>query len=161
MKNKQKIIVISDTHGYNKILDELVVKHADAFAFLHLGDIETYQNNYPQYITVRGNNDFFCNYPTYHMFKVGSHKIFMIHSDGYYGASRYRELSRIAKAYDCDIVLYGHTHRKDHSVYEGITFINPGSTAYPRDGSSTYAILELDKNINVEFIEINREDYLD
>ena len=33
-----KIIVISDTHGNEKKLENIILKHQDADLFLHLGD---------------------------------------------------------------------------------------------------------------------------
>ncbi len=146
--------MISDTHGYNEILNELVEKHSDAYAFLHLGDLEDNEKLYPRYKIVRGNNDFFCDLKRWHTLKVGTHQIFMVHSEGYYGEGRYQGLASIAKQTNCDIVLYGHTHRKDHCIYDGITFITPGSASLTRDGSASYAILTIDEDIQVEFVEI-------
>ena len=151
----KKIIVISDTHGQNEILNTLVMQHQDAYAFLHLGDLEDNEKLYPRFKIVRVNNDYFCDLPRWTTLKVDDHRIFMLHSEGYYGQARYQGLSYLAKQTECDIVLYGHTHRKDHSEYDGITFINPGSATFPRDGSYSYAILNIDKeNIDVQFVEI-------
>ena len=42
-----KIIVVSDSHGKQGILEQIVEKHPDADAYLHCGDIEDYAENYP------------------------------------------------------------------------------------------------------------------
>ncbi|MGI6105640.1 MAG: phosphodiesterase [Raoultibacter sp.] len=38
--------------------------------------------------------------------------------------------------------LYGHTHRKQAEICNGIALINPGSVSLPRDGSHSYASYE-------------------
>lgn len=43
-----KIIVVSDTHYRNDILDELIDKHKDADLFIHCGDLEDDPQWYPQ-----------------------------------------------------------------------------------------------------------------
>ena len=43
-----KIIVVSDTHYRNDILDELIDKHKDADLFIHCGDLEDDPQWYPR-----------------------------------------------------------------------------------------------------------------
>ena len=52
-----KIVVVSDSHGRNDILNVIREKHPDAGLFIHCGDLESDPMFYPGYIFVRGNND--------------------------------------------------------------------------------------------------------
>ena len=70
-----KIIVVSDSHGKQGILEQIVEKHPDADAYLHCGDIEDYAENYPSYIVVQGNNDIYYDYPDERVITAGSHLI--------------------------------------------------------------------------------------
>ncbi|MGN1033663.1 MAG: metallophosphoesterase family protein, partial [Intestinibacter sp.] len=62
---------------------------------------------------------------------------------------------RIAKNNNIDFVVYGHTHIPEYKIIDNITFINPGSTTYPRGGSDrSFGILTLDDDISYEEIKI-------
>ena len=52
-----KIVVVSDSHGRNDILNAIREKHPDAGLFIHCGDLEADPMFFPGYIVVRGNND--------------------------------------------------------------------------------------------------------
>lgn len=54
-----KIVVVSDSHGRNDILNAIREKHPDAGLFIHCGDLEDDPMFYPGYIVVRGNNDYY------------------------------------------------------------------------------------------------------
>ena len=54
-----KIVVVSDSHGKNDILNAIREKHPDAGLFIHCGDLEDDPMFYPGYIVVRGNNDYY------------------------------------------------------------------------------------------------------
>jgi putative phosphoesterase len=43
-------------------------------------------------------------------------------------------LARIARAADCDVLLFGHTHIPWTRTIEGVRFINTGSVGKPKDG---------------------------
>ena len=75
-----KIIVVSDSHGKQGILEQIVEKHPDADAYLHCGDIEDYAENYPSYIVVQGNNDIYYDYPDERVITAGT--------NGRYGKSK-------------------------------------------------------------------------
>ena len=55
-------------------------------------------------------------------------------------------LAVLAKNNDCEYVFYGHTHRFDDQVVDGVRIMNPGSLFRSRDdGSHSYAIFEIDE----------------
>lgn len=43
-------------------------------------------------------------------------------------------LARIARGADCDVLLFGHTHRPWEREIEGMRFVNTGSVGKPKDG---------------------------
>lgn len=146
-----KIIVVSDSHSLKTPLDQILQEHSDADYFLHCGDICLDTFEYPQYITVQGNNDYY-DYPLDLTLKVGNHKIYMLHSHTLSYFKREEKMIERAKKNGCDIVCYGHTHVAYYDYKEGIHILNPGSVYHSRDGRApSYAVL----TINDETDEVN------
>lgn len=149
-----KLLVMSDSHGKNKVMDKVIeahCKHVDLM--LHCGDIETPEDIYENLITVRGNNDYYYDYPEMKIVTVGQHRILLIHGNQSYYGNRLQFLAKKAVEYNCNIVCYGHTHVASLDEVNGITLLNPGSLWHSRDGRNpSYAILTLnDNSIHVEF----------
>ena len=143
---------MSDSHGKNHLIDSILEKHPDADAYLHCGDIECSENQYPQLRVVRGNNDYFGNYPEQMRIRIGSHKALMLHSHLCYGRNRMNLMSEMAKKEGCDLVFFGHTHVACDEMVNGVRLINPGSLYYSRDGREiSYCILNIEDEISVEF----------
>ena len=44
-------------------------------------------------------------------------------------------LKYLAQEKKCSIVCYGHTHRPENEVVDGVRLFNPGSISLPRDGT--------------------------
>lgn len=154
-----KIIVASDSHYRNDILDELVEKHKDADLFIHCGDLEDDPLYYPRWIFVRGNNDYFTGFDSERIIHADGHKILVLHSHRCSFLRREEDLVRMAYDEECDIVLYGHTHVSRMTWKNGVFLLNPGSTSSPRDGTSpSYAILTIDK-AHVEAKIIHQEEW--
>lgn len=59
-------------------------------------------------------------------------------------ASLYERLAGLA---DCDVLVFGHTHKPWIHAYSGVLFVNCGSVGKPKDGDprAGFAILELDE----------------
>ena len=57
-----------------------------------------------------------------------------------------RTFERIAAGEDCDVLVFGHTHKPWIHEYGGVLFVNCGSVGKPKDGDprAGFAILELD-----------------
>jgi putative phosphoesterase len=55
-----------------------------------------------------------------------------------------RTFERIAASADCDLLVFGHTHKPWIHQYGGILFVNCGSVGKPKDGDAraAYALLE-------------------
>jgi putative phosphoesterase len=64
-----------------------------------------------------------------------------------------RSLARMLESIDVDMMLCGHTHKPYHRVVNSVSIINDGSVGKPKDGDdrSSYALIELEKEVSVEF----------
>ena len=71
----------------------------------------------------------------------------------------HRSLARIAWAADCDVLVFGHTHRPWSREIEGVLFVNAGSAGKPKDGDprAAWALLTIDGG-TVD-VDIRRVDY--
>lgn len=150
-----KIILMSDSHGRDSMIDYLVEKYKEsADLFVHCGDIECDPHNYPNMKIVAGNNDIYYDYPDMLLIEAASHRILVVHSHhcGFMG-NRMRYLSNLAKDKQCDTVFYGHTHVANCEKHEGVLCVNPGSLRYSRDGRKpSYAIVDIEDQVQVEFV---------
>ena len=151
----KKIIIVSDSHGNDKALKDIILAHPNADAYLHLGDSETFEENIYPFITIKGNNDYYI-VNEYRILHIGPLNIYMTH-----GHKMYLDKENIvskARKNNCNMFLFGHTHKPFYELYKGIYIINPGSLAYPRSTmGETFAIVTIkdDNSIDVEFQKYN------
>ncbi|HEY8444531.1 MAG TPA: metallophosphoesterase [Bacilli bacterium] len=140
-----KIIVISDTHRNQEILQELARIHNDADYFLHAGDSCLPPSLIYPFLSVKGNCDFY-QYQPHLIIKTPTFNIFMTHGHLYTKTS----LIASAKLNDCKIAIFGHSHIPFYQNEDGIILLNPGSATNPRGNSKkSYAII--DENLAIEF----------
>ena len=147
-----KIIVLSDTHGNPKNIDELLPLIAENDYVIHLGDgagdMRQVFSEYPDKLYLcAGNCDYFAPYPTSGELEVEGRKIFFCHGHQYGVKQDLLALALAAKSRGADIVLYGHTHRAQIDEYNGVLLINPGSLKCPvhKGGSYCYLVINKDK----------------
>ena len=147
-----EFIVCSDNHGDLEVLRKIVEKHPQAIAYLHCGDIELESSLVPEFQVVRGNNDYFHNYPQQIVTTVGDFRVLITHSHLLPYGNRLKALSKLAQKHHCEIACFGHTHRYQVEKYDGVLCINPGSLYYNRDGSKpSYALVRVENGeINVQ-----------
>ncbi len=151
-----KILVISDTHGKDIYVAAALDREWPVDALMHLGDVQEDEDEFmeilagedvPLYI-VKGNCDAFAPYPPSRIVELEGHRILMAHGHGYYVNFGTRDLAADAAANNCDVAIYGHTHRPeiDDSDPE-LLILNPGSISFPRQQGrqKTYMILELEQ----------------
>ena len=71
-----------------------------------------------------------------------------------------RTFERIAAGADCDVLVFGHTHKPWVHEYGGVLFVNCGSVGKPKDGDprGAFAVLEADGAGSVR-ASIERFDY--
>jgi putative phosphoesterase len=70
-----------------------------------------------------------------------------------------RTFERIAAAADCDVLVFGHTHRPWVHEYGGVLFVNCGSVGKPKDGDPRSAFAILSAVAGSVEVEIRRVDY--
>lgn len=146
-----RILIISDTHGREGNLEEVLEMEAPFDALIHLGDTEGGEDyireiaGCPCYI-VSGNNDFFCDMPREAEIKLGKYKVLLTHGHYYYVSLGTQELRRQARARGLDIVMFGHTHRPHFEEDNGVVILNPGSLSYPRQEKrkASFMIMTID-----------------
>ena len=153
-----RILIISDTHGSHRNLDELLEREKDIDMLLHLGDVEN-DDDYIEAVMdcpvhiVAGNNDYFSYLPREKEIQIGKYKVFMTHGHNYYVSMNTERLRQAARQRGADIVMYGHTHRPKVDASEDVIVVNPGSLSYPRQEGrrATYIIMEINRAGEAEF----------
>lgn len=155
-----KVLIVSDTHGYDQNFEAAINQEAPIDALIHCGDIEGSEDYFealaecPVYM-VRGNNDFFSDLPGERVFELSGYRIFLTHGH-YYGVSMGAEhIMDEGLDRGVDIVMFGHTHRPLLIQESDITVLNPGSLSFPRQEGRkpTYMIMEIDEKNNLNFLK--------
>ena len=155
-----KIIVISDSHGHNDLLEDVILENPDASLFIFLGDgirgFESVTERYPEkeFWSVSGNCDWNSSRPSTDSAWVRGFHILYTHGHTWGVRAGLDELKAHARQTGARIVLFGHTHIPYSEEADGIHYMNPGSISLPRDGfQRSYGIIELDgKQIHLRHI---------
>ena len=160
-----KILILSDTHGRQDLVDEVLNIHKDRDGVIFLGDgirdISYYDctDNGSFFAGVRGNCDsFFINNTEYEfsgelILRVEEYTVIMMHGHEH-GVKGGIERA-VAYAYErgADVLLFGHTHVPleryypegsvvcGHRLDRPIRAFNPGSLGSSYDGS--YGLMQI------------------
>lgn len=138
-----KICIVSDSHGDRDILQKIYNLNSNCDIYLHLGDSQLDSNWLLPFISVKGNCDYFSDYPDFKIISTPFGNIYAEH-----GHLHNHCTIDFLKSKNCQIYLYGHTHIHKIVQIGDYYFFNPGSVSSPRDGTcGTYLILELKKDI--------------
>ncbi|MCI8994595.1 MAG: metallophosphoesterase [Lachnospiraceae bacterium] len=147
-----KILVVSDTHGKNRTLEQVLEQVGPVDMLVHCGDIEGSEDYIRSLVScpvhmVAGNNDFFSDLEREEEFMIGEHRVMLTHGHYYYVFMGAKEIRQEARDRGCDVVLFGHTHKPLVDVQKGVAVCNPGSLSYPRQEGRrpSYLIIELDR----------------
>lgn len=132
-----KVLIVSDTHGRDENLEQVVMNEAPFDMFVHCGDVEGREIFIEALVEcpcciVSGNNDFFSDLPREEEIEIDGNKVLVTHGH-YYGVSM--DISGVAEeaaSRDCQAVFFGHTHKPVVEKIDGVLAINPGSLSYPR-----------------------------
>lgn len=147
-----RLIIISDTHGRSSLISGVLEREKSATEVFFLGDvvsdIEDVRDMYPHknFHIVRGNCDYFCNYPLFDIVKYSCATVYFTHGHKHFVKSGVEDILSAAKGVGANIALYGHTHISSVTYKDGIYLINSGSLALPRDGKPSYAVIDIDKS---------------
>ena len=157
-KGEKKILVVSDNHRKLDNIYQLLEENPDISYFIHLGDSEGSEDAIRTHLPkgcesyfVQGNNDFFAYLPKEIEMRLGKERLFLTHGHLYGVGFDLQGLADEARARNCSMALFGHTHRPFSRMVNGVLCINPGSINFPRqdDRKPSYAMFYLDKKGNL------------
>lgn len=100
--------------------------------------------------TSRASKDFMRELPFDLRFELGGKRIRLVHgsprkvNEYLFEDKPARTFERIARGSDCDVLVFGHTHKPWIHEYGGVLFVNCGSVGKPKDGDPRggFAVLE-------------------
>ncbi|MDR1701000.1 MAG: metallophosphoesterase [Lachnoclostridium sp.] len=153
-----RYLIVSDSHGKNKNLFEVLENVAPIEAVFHLGDlgmpIEVLESiaECPVY-SVAGNCDYNSNMESEQVVEIEGHRVAMTHGHMHRVNYSFDKVLAWGKSQGAEVVMFGHTHEPLHIDGGGITVINPGSIEEPRQSSGipTYAVMEIDEKGEFHF----------
>ena len=107
--------------------------------------------------TDQRSKDFMRGLPFDLRFELGSERVRLVHgsprkvNEYLFEDKPARTFERIAALSDCDVLVFGHTHKPWIHEYGGVLFVNCGSVGKPKDGDprGAFAILECDETDRV------------
>ena len=152
-----RVAIVSDTHGFTNIIENIKKIINDCDILIHLGDsindVDMLSQNFKGKVySVVGNCDYEKKGDVENLIEIEGKKFLITHGHKYgvkYGLDRifYRGMEL-----GVDGVIFGHTHRKVALNEGGIFIINPGSPSIPKDGEASIAFMDIENNnINIEF----------
>lgn len=136
------ILVISDYHKEEDRVIDLIRKYKPEYT-LCLGDGQSCDSFYEEnnIISVRGNCDF-ANLPLVKILEIENKRILMVHGHNHNVHFSMFKLFLFGKENNCDLVLFGHTHKQFIEKCDNITFLNPGAL-----NEGNYAIIDKEEII--------------
>lgn len=128
-----RILVFSDSHGRLDRMRAAVERQSEADVAVFLGDGANNLNDCralldgKEVYAVKGNNDFYCDFPLKQIITVNGVNIYICHGHYEYVKSGLGHLLSAARAADCQIALYGHTHVQKYDYIDGVHLFCPGA----------------------------------
>ena len=130
-----KLLVISDSHGWQSGLQEIVKLCNNDRSYngvIHLGDCERDAQYIRERITqpvysVPGNRDFVYGAGSELVHNIGGVKMLLTHGHRYRVKMNLFSLSYRAAEAEVQAVLFGHTHAQYMGYEQGVFFLNPGA----------------------------------
>ena len=143
------LVILSDSHGRGRAVEKLAPLFAENDYIIHLGDgssdMRTVFGQYPEKTFVmKGNCDFSYGLEE-QVIEVEKLSILCCHGHRYGVKSSLTKLAMRAKELDCEIALYGHTHRAAIEEAGGVLCINPGALGAYASPSYCYLVLHKGK----------------
>ena len=139
------ILILSDSHGLVREVEQVVGRHPNVEKILHCGDfcVDHQKKPFSRMVLVRGNCDTTKAVPTEQLMDWRDLHILQTHGHLYGVKSSLLRLHYRAEETAANVVLFGHSHTPVCAAERGILFLNPGSLQMPRGfDKPTYAILE-------------------
>lgn len=144
-----KIVIMSDSHGKEERVIDIIMSHKDADGFVFLGDGErdfenalAYGDIYPYgekrkiISQVRGNCDIFSSEAVTLLENFDGVRVLVSHGHDQNVKLGLNRIAMQAREKNCQAALFGHTHSALLEEKEGVMLFNPGSIY-----SGSYGIL--------------------
>ena len=143
-----KILLISDSHGKNDIIDKLYKMYPNMDLYLHAGDSCTDSFSLFPFQSVRGNCDYDYNMMDRFFTSTPYGNLLMKHVPN-------MDIEELKKL-NVKIYIFGHLHERHFYQEEGIYFISPGSTSREKDQyPNGYMILDItSEKVQAEFFDL-------
>ena len=130
-----RIVVVSDSHNNERIIEKAKEAILDSDVLLFLGDGEEDLEGIKEWYegevyAVSGNCDFTGKNPMERVIELEGVKIFMCHGHKYNVKYGYTNISYRGEEIGADIVLFGHSHIPMIEREKNILLINPGSLSH-------------------------------
>ncbi len=140
------VTVLSDTHGNRRALDKLDTVLRESDYILHLGDTSAdgvyLRHMYgAKTVVINGNCDAAKLGEDEAVIQIEGVKIFATHGHLYSAKTTLARLAERAKALDCALALYGHTHCAREDELDGVTLINGGCMTRFAANSYCYLVI--------------------
>ncbi len=155
-----KIGVISDTHiadPRQHLPPAVLCAFKQVDLIVHLGDIvslrviEELRSICPQVMVVAGNMDqeeVRKKYPQKQILEILGYKIGLMHGAGPAGGLP-ELLSQAFSQDNCDLIIFGHSHKPMNERIGSVLFFNPGSATDLCAAYNSYGIIELKKKVSL------------
>ena len=161
----KEILIVSDSHKNNRILNNIFKAHPHIDTCIHCGDLQDNENGLEinKLLIVRGNNDFEL-YPNELILDIENYKIYVTHGHMHDIEYTDQKIYENALQHHTDIILFGHTHDPKFYKKDHMFMINPGSVSFPRSKTiyiPTYAILSLSDKIECHFYNAKTHECVD
>jgi putative phosphoesterase len=115
--------------------------------------------------TARPAKEFMRELPFDLRFELGGKRIRLVHgsprkvNEYLFADKPAKTFERIAAGADCDVLVFGHTHKPWVREYGGVLFVNCGSVGKPKDGDPRAGFAVLSANADGLDVEIVRVAY--
>lgn len=154
----KKIVVMSDSHGFHQMIDEVREREPDGDYYVHCGDSEAETQMMRHWLCVKGNNDWYSDFNDKIIFEAEDVKFLVTHGHRFGYSDRESRMIYALQESNCDVLLSGHTHVPMCKEVDGYILINPGSTTLPRGGSPrSYCVIIVNgKKISVDFKNLDK-----
>ncbi len=141
-----QVLVMSDSHGDGAAVEQVLARHPQAAAVIHLGDgaseaTRLAKEDARPWHMVRGNCDVGGAAPVQTTVSIGGVKLYLTHGYAEHVKAGLLTLTYAAREQQAAVALYGHTHIPAIDFDGGMLLLNPGSLASTR----TYAVLEIER----------------
>lgn len=142
-----RLCCVSDNHRKVEVLDRIMKNYPNCDAYLHAGDSELDWDTLSAWTAVvAGNNDYNLDFNDIEVVTVKGYRILLTHSHLVVSSKRIERLVAMAHQYQCQMVVFGHTHVFFAKEVDGVFLFNPGSVYYNRDYSDPcFGVVEVDE----------------